>query len=237
MVYFATLMKNDLKNIFRDRFLVYATIIAPIIFVVIGRLAFPWITENYYPNLVFLYPAFFMLFVIFIPMIFGFVTGFLIMDERDENLLTVLRVMPISRSSYLFYRMLLMIILSFIFVTLFPWLTGLIEVSFWNYLPIAALFAVFTPLLGLVVNIIATNKIQAFALFKTLGGAFMLPIFALGVEGWLQYAFSPIPNFWTFMALEHLLENGTNNFLFIGIGFAYHFAILAVLFHLFNKKF
>jgi fluoroquinolone transport system permease protein len=237
MVYFTTLMKNDLKNIFRDRMLVFSAIFAPIMFLVIGRIVFPWITENYYPNLVLFYPAFFMLFVIFIPMIFGFVAGFLIMDERDENILTVLRVMPISRSSYLFYRMFLLSILSFIFVLLFPWLTGLIDVTFWNYLPIAILFAVFTPVLGLIVNIIATNKIQAFAIFKTLGSVFMLPIFALAVEGWLQYIFSPIPNFWTFMALEHLLESGANDYLFILIGFVYHFALLGVLFHLFNKKF
>ncbi len=237
MVYFTTLMKNDLKNIFRDKMLVFSAIFAPIMFLVIGRILFPWITENYYPNLIFFYPAFFMLFVIFIPMIFGFVAGFLIMDERDENLLTVLRVMPISRSSYLFYRMFLLSILSFIFILLFPWLTGLIEVSFWDYLPIAVLFTVFTPVLGLIVNIIATNKIQAFALFKTVGGIFMLPVFALAVEGWLQYIFSPIPNFWTFISLDYLLENGINNYLFITVGFVYHFVLLGVLFHLFNKKF
>src|SRR4030043_396206 len=130
MVYFTTLMKNDLKNIFRDRMLVFSAIIAPLMFLVIGRIVFPWITENYYPNLVLFYPTFFMLCVIFIQMFFGFVSGFLIMDERDEYILTVLRVMPISRSSYLFYRMFLLSIFSFIFVLLFPWLTGLIKVSF-----------------------------------------------------------------------------------------------------------
>ncbi len=237
MVYFAKLMKNDLKNIFRDKILVYATILAPIMFIIVGRIVFPWIAENYYTNLVFLYPVFFMLFVLFIPMIFGFVIGFLIMDERDENLLTVLRVMPINRSSYLFYRMALLILFAFIFVLVFPWLSGLIEVNFWNYLPIAALFAVFTPVLGLIVNIIATNKIQAFAIFKTLGGVFLLPVFAFSIEGWMQYLFSPIPNFWTFKALEQLLETGSNDYLSIGIGFVFHFAILALLFHMFNKKF
>ena len=236
MVYFLTLMKNDIKNILRDRFLVYAAIMAPIMFIVLGRLVFPWISENYYFIEPF-YPAFFMLFVIFIPLVFGFITGFLIMDERDENLLTVLRVMPISRSTYLIYRMLLMIILSFIYVSLFPWLTGLIEVSFVDYLPIAALFAIFTPLMGLVVNIVASNKVQAFAIFKTMGGVFMLPIFALAVEGNLKYLFGVIPNFWTFTALETLLKTGSNDFVFIAIGFVYHIAILAILFHLFNKKF
>ena len=47
MVYFTTLMKNDLKNIFRDRMLVFSAIVAPLMFLVIGRIVFPWITENY----------------------------------------------------------------------------------------------------------------------------------------------------------------------------------------------
>jgi len=237
MVYFLTLMKNDIKNILRDRFLIYAAIAAPIMFIVLGRLVFPWISENYYFIEPF-YPAFFMLFVIFVPLIFGFITGFLIMDDRDENLLTVLRVMPISRSSYLIYRMVLMIILAFIYVSIFPWLTGLVEVSYLDYLPIAALFAIFTPVMGIVVNIIASNKVQAFAIFKTLGGVFIIPIFALAItDNVLKYIFGIIPNFWTFMALENLLVEGTNDFVFIGIGFVYHIALLAVLFHLFNKKF
>jgi len=61
------------------------------------------------------------------------------------------------------------------------------------------------------------------------GKVFVSPIFTLGVEGWLQYLFSPIPNFWTFIALEYLLENGTNDYLFIAIGFIYHFVLLGVL--------
>ncbi len=170
-------------------------------------------------------------------MMFGFVIGFLIMDERDENLLTVLRVMPISRNTYLIYRMLFISILSLIYILLFPLLTGLIDIGFIDYLPIGVLLAFLTPVLGLVANIVATNKVQAFAVFKTLGGVFYIPLFAFFINNDLKYILGIIPNFWTFMALDKLLTTGQQDYVFLGIGFVLHLILLSVLFYLFNKKY
>jgi len=178
-----------------------------------------------------------MMLVITIPMMFGFVTGFLIMDERDENLLTVLRVMPISRNSYLVYRMAFLSVLSFVYILLFPTFTGLIDITLVEYLPIAVLLALFTPMLGLIANIVANNKVQAFAVFKMLGGVFFLPLFAFFINNDLKYIFGIIPNFWTFMSLDKLLHTGAQDVVFLGIGFAAHGIWLAVLFYLFNKKY
>jgi fluoroquinolone transport system permease protein len=175
--------------------------------------------------------------VITIPMMFGFATGFLIMDERDENLLTVLRVMPISRSAYLIYRMAFMSVLSLVYILLFPMLTGLIDVSIIDYLPIGILLALFTPVMGLIANIVANNKVQAFAVFKMLGGVFFLPLFAFFINSDLKYILGIIPNFWTFMALDKLVNTGTQDIAFLGIGFILHITLLTVLFYLFNKKY
>ncbi|MFH1101258.1 MAG: hypothetical protein V1726_04380 [Methanobacteriota archaeon] len=236
MVYAIKLMVNDIRNILRDRFLLYAAVAAPIMFVVLSRAVIPYISENFY-YLEPYYPLLFMLMVIMMPLMFGFITAFLIMDERDEHLLTVLRVMPISRNGYLMYRMILMIVLAFVFIIVFPVLTGLIEVDFWLYLPIAVLFALFTPVMALIVNILASNKVQAFAVFKTLGGVFFLPLFAFFTTNNIRYAFGVIPNFWSFMALDQVLTEGTQDYVSLFIGFVFHFALLAVLFHIFNKKF
>ena len=236
MAYIGKLLVNDLKNILRDKFYVYAFVAYPIVFVVMTRFVIPWISENVYYLEPF-YPMLFMMMAIMIPMVFGFITAFLIMDERDENLLTVLRVMPISRSAYLIYRMLLMTLFSFIYVAMFPALTGLVEVPFLLYLPVAVLFAVFTPVIALIINVLASNKVQGFAVMKTLGGAFLLPLFALFIaENW-KYVFGLIPNFWTFMALDKVLTIGTHDYIHLGVGFAVHLALLSVLFHKFNKKF
>jgi len=177
-----------------------------------------------------------MLIVITIPLMFGFVIGFLIMDERDENLLIVLRVMPISRNTYLLYRMLFLTLLSVIYIMLFPLLTGLIEIGLLEYLPIALLLALLTPTLGLIANVVATNKVQAFAVFKMLGGVFYIPLFAFFINNDLKYLLGIIPNFWTFMALDAVLKTGNQDYIFLGIGFCMHFIFLVVLFYLFNKK-
>jgi uncharacterized membrane protein len=140
------------------------------------------------------------------------------MDERDENVLTVLRVMPISRVSYLIYRMAFMSVLSFMYFFIFPAFTGLIDINFVDYLPIGVLLAHFTPVMGLIANIVANNKVQAFAVIKLLGKVFFLPLFAFFINSDLKYIFGVIPNFWTFMALDKLLNTGSQNVVFLGIG-------------------
>lgn len=236
MVHVSKLFVNDLRNIIRDRLLLYTALLIPLIIIIFTRLVIPWLSENIIPLQQY-YPLLFMLIVITIPMMFGFVTGFLIMDERDENLLTVLRVMPISRSAYLIYRMAFMSVLSFIYILLFPALTGLIDISLFDYLPIGVLLALFTPVMGLIANIVANNKVQAFAVFKMLGGVFFLPLFAFFIKSDLKYIFGIIPNFWTFMALDKLLNTGAQDVVFLGIGFILHIVLLALLFYLFNKKY
>jgi hypothetical protein len=236
MVHVSKLLVNDLRNILRDRLLLYSAFLIPLIIIIFTRLVIPWLSENIVPLQQY-YSLLFMLFATTIPMMFGFVTGFLIMDERDENLLTVLRVMPISRSAYLIYRMAFMSVLSFIYILLFPALTGLIDISLLDFLPIAVLLALFTPVMGLIANIVANNKVQAFAVFKMLGGVFFLPLFAFFINNDFKYIFGVIPNFWTFMALDKLLNTGNQDVVFLGIGFIYHFVFLGVLFYLFNKKY
>lgn len=224
-----------MRNIIRDRLLLYSAFLIPLIIIIFTRLVIPWISENVAPMEQY-YSLLFMLIVITIPLMFGFVIGFLIMDERDENLLTVLRVMPISRNTYLLYRMLFLSILSLIYIMLFPLLTGLVEINLLEYLPIALLLALLTPTLGLIANIVATNKVQAFAVFKMLGGVFYIPLFAFFINNDLKYLLGIIPNFWTFMAFDALLKTGNQDYLFLGIGFCLHIVFLAVLFYLFNKK-
>ena len=66
----------------------------------------------------------------------------------------------------------------------------------------------------------------------------MLPIFAFFLNlGNLKYVFSPIPNFWSLMSLESVLQNGTIDIVPLVIGFVYHILLLAVLFYIFNKKY
>ena len=241
MVYILRLAINDFKNIIRDRFLVYAAIAMPLMVIVISRIILHWIAPTLKDTVPLAgnYSMIFMLFVTMIPLVYGFIVAFLILDERDEHLLTVLRVMPISRNSYLIYRMLFLSLFSFIVMLIFPPLSGLLEntqFSYIQYIPIALLFTLLTPFSALMVSSFATNKVQAFAIFKISGTVFLIPLFIFLITDNLKYIFAPIPNFWAFITLKELITTGTNDYLHLGIGFVYTIVLIAVLFYIFNKK-
>ena len=242
MVFVLKLAVNDLKNIIRDRMFVFLFFAYPVMLIVISRILVHIIApriEDMFP-IAANFSVVFMFFSIAIPMIYSFIVAFLILDERDEHLLTVLRVMPISRNSYLIYRMFFMSLFAFIALLLFPPLSGLVdatEFSYPVYIPVAILFALFTPVIALLVSTFATNKVQAFAIFKIGGTVFILPIFAFFLNlGDLKYIFGPIPNFWSLMALDSVLQNGMIDIVHLGIGFVFHIVLLTVLFYIFNKK-
>ena len=242
MVFVLKLAVNDFKNVIRDRMFVFLFFAYPVMLILISRiivhLIAPRIGDVF--SLAENFSVLFMFFTIAIPMIYSFIVAFLILDERDEHLLTVLRVMPISRNSYLIYRMFFMSLFAFITLLIFPPFSGLVDgtqFSYPAYIPVAILFALFTPFLALLVASFATNKVQAFAIFKIGGTVFMLPIFAFFLNlGDLKYIFSPIPNFWSIMALDSVVQNGTLDIFHLAIGFVFHIALIAVLFYIFNKK-
>jgi len=243
MVFVLKLAVNDFRNIIRDRMFVFLFFAYPVMLILISRIIVhiisPRIGDSF--ALAANFSVIFLFFTLLIPLIFSFLAAFLILDERDEHLLTVLRVMPISRNSYLIYRMFFISLFSLIVLLLFPPLSGLIDTTqftYFSYIPVAVLFAFFTPFLALLVASFATNKVQAFAIFKIGGTVFMLPIFAFLLNlGDLKYIFSPIPNFWSIMALNTVLVDGTLDIVYVSIGFVYHVILIAILFTIFNKKY
>jgi len=241
MVYILRLAINDFKNIIRDKFLVYAAIIYPLMVIVVSQIIVQWIAPSLEDTLPIAgnYQIIFMLCTTMLPLVYGFIAAFLILDERDEHLLKVLRVMPISRNSYLIYRMLFLSIFSFIVLLVFPPLSGLVEntqFSYLHFIPIALLFTLLTPFSALMVSSFATNKVQAFAIFKISGTVFLIPLFLFLLSDSLKYIFAPIPNFWAFIALKEVIATGTNDYLHLSIGFVYTIALIAALFYIFNKK-
>ena len=242
MVYVLKLAVNDFKNIIRDKFLVYAAVVLPLMVIIISQIIVQWIAptlEETFP-IAGNYQIIFMLCATMLPLVYGFIAAFLILDERDEHLLTVLRVMPISRNSYLIYRMFFLSVFSFIVLLIYPPFSGLLieftNFSYLHYIPVALLFTLLTPFSALFVTAFATNKVQAFAIFKISGTVFLIPLFMFLLTDNLKYIFAPIPNFWAFMTLKEVMTSGVNDYLHLGIGFGYTIALIAVLFYLFNKK-
>ncbi|MEZ4612203.1 MAG: hypothetical protein R2838_18480 [Caldilineaceae bacterium] len=105
---FRALTVADVRNVQRDSLLKFL-IFYPWLLGLAMRFLIPWVAASlagtydltpYYPLLT----GFFG--ILITPLLAGFVTGFLLLDERDDHTLTALQVTPLSMNRYLTYRLL-----------------------------------------------------------------------------------------------------------------------------------
>jgi fluoroquinolone transport system permease protein len=98
------LISADLRQIFRDKTLT-VFLFGPIGLIVLVRLFVPYLTAQY-PVVEHYHPMIMMFAGIQTAISFGFIISFIILDEKDENVLQVIRVLPISPFYFLLYRLL-----------------------------------------------------------------------------------------------------------------------------------
>ena len=96
------LLKGDYKNISRDSILILVSI-APMLILLLLRFGLPLTSVLLLEKLSFdlseYYPLIVSFMILLVPMMYGMITGFMILDERDENLLTYLSSRPSTLSA------------------------------------------------------------------------------------------------------------------------------------------
>jgi fluoroquinolone transport system permease protein len=190
---YTSLIFSDLKNIRRDPMLMMVTI-APIIITALILFGFPALAELLRAKLNFnldtFYPFACVVMLPLIPMMFGMVYGFMLLDERDENMLAYFSVTPLGKTGYLKMRMLAPVIFSFIFLLFFIWMTnfdsGLI---WWKHIPLALITSLQAPIMLLFLGAFAENKVEGMAIAKGFG----ILLLAMPIDYF-------IPSHWTFIA-------------------------------------
>lgn len=165
----------------------------------------------------------------------GTVSGFLIVGEKENKLIHGYQISPIRFSNYIGARSLLasmigvisMIILCFIFGTADK--MGMLALILLCSLP---LFGVITILFGS----IAKDKISCIAMFKILVVIFLvLPLASAFVPARLHGIFYPLPMFWQFQTVLHVL-NGNLNLQYCGITFVSGMILLIFVTLVFHNK-
>ena len=126
--------KADIKFIARDPMLLSA-ILAPFMLIIFLKLVFPLVSglfsfkdgfhvDNYYTLTA-------VTFVSVIPMLFGMVYAFILLDENDLHILQVIAVTPAGKKNFLYMRMLIPSILSFILVLISIIMTSPVPTEGW----------------------------------------------------------------------------------------------------------
>lgn len=229
-----TLAFNDFRNIIRDSILKYFFFLVPLLFILIFLFVLPIIINTFpivndYTDLILSF------FCLEIPMIIGFVISFIMLDEKDEKVFTALRVMPVSISQFLFYRLFFAVFFTFIFIFAMLLLNNLFEMSMLNMILFSFLYALITPIVILLEVSFASNKVTGFTIFKGLNSFFMIPVASYFIAAKWEILIGIIPSYWPLNILYNFLK-GDINFSHVIFSISYSLVVIFALTLIFKRR-
>lgn len=228
---------NDFRNIRREPILIFC-ILGPMVLSIAIRLIIPFLTEKVkmYIDLTIYYPLIAGFVVLFIPMLMGMITGFMLLDERDDQVFMTLITTPLAKNGYITYRILLPIVISFIYSLFIIPLINIIDVSLITIFPIALLASIEAPLVALFLVVFAGNKVEGLALSKGLGFLIIAPVGGYFIKSSWKYLCGILPTYWAPMALVLGDIKSLQYWIYIIVGLLVNFSLLYLLLKKFNKK-
>ncbi len=232
-------MISEFKKWLRDpmmRFMLFY----PLLFGLIGRYALPAIAETsdfmIEPNADFILAALTMI----TPIAFGALIGFSILEDRDDHIINSINVTPLSFSQFMSFRLIMVLILTFVGCVFVMWFSDLGNLSGGDILTIAGLAALSAPITGLTINIFSQNKIEGFAIMKLLGMIIILPIIALLFNDAKELFFSIFPAFWPAKIISTVIRGEEHMYLsfnlYLWIGLIYALLLNALSYKKFMNK-
>jgi fluoroquinolone transport system permease protein len=216
-------LRTDWRNVARDPLLLLVVVV-PLLLAAFVRIAFPWASALTAPRLTLEPYAPFVVgyFLVLTPMLVGGASGFMLLDEREEQVLAAIAVTPLGKQGWIVYRVAVPVIATALMSLMAVYLTGLEPPPPARLLLIVVLAALEAPLATLFLAAFAANKVQAMALAKAGTLVVIAPFAALFVAAPWQYVAGVLPQFWVVkLALES--RAGTLEFT--------ELAVLAVLVH------
>ncbi len=197
----AAFARNDALTLRRDAFLSYI-LAMPYALVLSARWLLPvltaWLLDRFAFDAVPYYPLVLgSMFVLQGPMMFGVVIGLMMLDERDADTLTALRVTPFPLTHYALYRLALAAALGVAFVLLATPLSGVMPPALWPAItPIALCAGLMGAAAALTLATFAGNKVEGIALMKGIGLFMVGPLAAYFIPSPWGLLLGVLPSYW-----------------------------------------
>jgi fluoroquinolone transport system permease protein len=189
----------DVRNVARDPLLRWTVILTPA-FGLLFRFALPPVAAAVHERFGLRLDVYYPLIMSFLPLVaagmIGTVVGFLLLDQRDDQTMMALLVTPLSLQGYLRYRMLGQVLLCVVFSCVTVRLAALTETTPLHLVVTSMVAAPLAPIYALFLGSFAENKVQGFALAKTLGIVLLPCIVSYFATGPWQAAFGLVPHYW-----------------------------------------
>lgn len=231
---FFTIFKNELRNIRRDPMYLFFSVY-PFIFGFVGYLIIDYINDDRWSGMI----AMFL--IIMTSYVYGAVTGFTLLDDKDDKVLMSLKITPINTKMYVLVKLVIGYLFGFFATIIVILATGFLkETSVGVILLISLISSLQAPFLALVVNSFASNKVEGFVIMKGTGITLILPGVAFWVLDWKEFFLIIAPGFWPArmiqMEMLPMLEYNFSIGIYFLLGMVYNIVIVYLLFKLYTKK-
>ncbi len=188
----ALLFQTDMRLILRDRSFI-AIAVAPMFLLALLHPALSYVATTaaapYIPLLV----ACTCLIMTLFP---AYILSFAMIDEKDQHILPIIRIMPFSTNVFILYRLALGWTAACICCLATLWTTGSLPLI--QAIAAAGAFACMAPITQMLIVSWAGNKIEAVAMFKFANMFWLLPLIGVFIPWEGRYIFGVSPTFWLF---------------------------------------
>ncbi|GMU87077.1 MAG: hypothetical protein AMXMBFR48_23180 [Ignavibacteriales bacterium] len=165
---------------------------------------------------------------------FGFIYGFLMLEEKEENLFAVLKILPVSLRAVITGRLLSGITVSASVSFLMIHYGGLIKVELLTALLLAVQFSLSAPLIAVILAVFSRNRIEGMAVMKIVNMLLIAPGLIYLFPSDLLHISALVPTYWMFRAIE---TAGTESFpLYFLAGYLYPSIVIWLLSLALQKK-
>ncbi|WP_078553881.1 hypothetical protein [Bacillus alkalicellulosilyticus] len=228
---------SDIKNVRRDPMLlmvVFGMAMIAIVFKIVPPILSEWLLLQFQFDLT----SYFDLLTVFIlqlvPLLIGTLAGFMLLDERDENLISYYAVTPLQKSGYLVVRLVLPYVCTVLMCVFMFYFTNLINLRAVVVIPLTLLVGLLTPLITLFLGTFAANKVEGLALSKGAGIVILAPLAVYFLPWQWQVGVSLFPTFWSAKVFFHAYFITYLLFFIAGVG--YHLLLLILLYKRMQRR-
>ncbi|WP_025028471.1 hypothetical protein [Caldalkalibacillus mannanilyticus] len=227
-----------MKNVRRDPILlmiIAGTLLLALVFRFTPPALSEWLFEHYAFDLVPYYDLMLLFILQLTPLMIGMVSGFLILDERDEHIIPLLAVTPLQKKGYLMVRLVFPMCLTAVMSLFLIFYTELSPITGSTIPLLLILLALEAPMFGLFLVAFASNKVEGLALAKVSGILTMTPLAVYFISWPWQGIFTVLPTYWMAQLFE-LQESLIQTLGIFMVGLFLHMGILWYLYSRFNQK-
>lgn len=192
-------IKTDLKKLIREPMMALIFLF-PLLLAVIFKLLLtflvPWLSSLTGFDAVQNAPYILACALILNPGMLGVVMGFMMLDDKDNNITQLMSVTPLGLSGYIVMRLTFVFISTLIYTLYTYAVVGLHLIPIGTLLYLTLLLALYGSITGMILFSIATDKVKGLTYSKALNMLFVFALADLIHIPWVQVFASLFPTYW-----------------------------------------